>query len=247
MPPFSKPLGFRALVIVFALTVAGTVFLSLPVSLVTARLPAFVSVAGSEGTLFSGRLFGVQAGAVRLDTVDLDFDRMPLLAGKLAGTVRFDAPDLSGTADLSSLRGSDAVIRTGSIQGFGMLTVAGQNVRYRSDVTLSTIRLEPAAGCIGGSVEMRLVADVPALVPELAVIFGDTVEMTGGGSCQNGRLNVDLRSPDGRTGITLQIEAYHVQSAQLWMKTQQQEQPDPSLGHFRRIEDRLVADIDFVR
>jgi len=120
------------LILLFLVTLFAALVATMPLGFLLDRTPAKslgVNWAASGGTIFSGRIRDISAGAQRIGDVQLRLDPMALTSGKIAYRIQWNGDPGSGTANLAVGRDSAAIENLNAVVDIERLVGLANDVR----------------------------------------------------------------------------------------------------------------------
>lgn len=150
----------------------------LPLRLV---MPAGLSASSAEGSIWKGRLTDASWRGIRLGTLDVRLQPLPLLLA--SARLRIDGPDLSGTLILG--QGVEALTGRRPLTGLPITSLEARDLNLR----FGNGQCQSASGTV------------------IATLPGSPAPVSATPRCTGATASLTLASPDGLASLTLALGA----------------------------------------
>lgn len=178
----------------------------LPLSLVTANAPMPLTYESVSGTLWKGRMTGIEVDGEKVGDAAVSVKLLPLLAGKATARLELAGRGITGQGAVTLTTGQVTVERANAVLDlarFGLVDVFGQTLRGHLDAEIRKVTYS-RAGCE----EADLSVSTDALSRSLAAYGLEGFPLAGEGRCEGSDLVIPLagENPDARVAAELRLE-----------------------------------------
>ena len=185
----------------------------LPLSLLVENAPVPVDYRSVSGTIWNGRIAGIEVDGQEVGDAEIGLRFFPLLTARVSTALALRGRFIDGLGDVS-FDGTTLAIRdatgTADVSRFGLVDVFGQPLRGTIEGSIDRLEFSRTEGCLHA--ELDLATD--ALTQSLGIYAGDGLELVGKGRCENGDLVIPLdgENDDAVIEVELRLKAngrYH--------------------------------------